>query len=236
MKKILNWISIIIAVLAIFLVYLIFTQKDRKGAINVAEETLQYLKNGCIMYDNYSLGRESKDLMTIRSAAGVLTDYFGKTELTDEAWLTGYAENQNLTGIILTDQNGELLAGSEAAEYGIWTDILKKKNILDIADNRFAEPFQLPIRRDVQIGPRGIIEIFLIKALFRVLDVRRVRELPPPVQGFMPRRLREVASQRSRFIVIPHEDRMRTFLVPLIPLRILPLVLPCTKSPCSHYQ
>lgn len=44
MKKILNWISIIIAVLAIFLVYLIFTQKDRKGAINVAEETLQYLK------------------------------------------------------------------------------------------------------------------------------------------------------------------------------------------------
>lgn len=135
MKKILNWISIIIAVLAIFLVYLIFTQKDRKGAINVAEETLQYLKNGCIMYDNYSLGRESKDLMTIRSAAGVLTDYFGKTELTDEAWLTGYAENQNLTGIILTDQNGELLAGSEAAEYGIWTDILKKKNILDIAQN-----------------------------------------------------------------------------------------------------
>ena len=80
------------------------------------------------MYDNYSLGRESKDLMTIRSAAGVLTDYFGKTELTDEAWLTGYAENQNLTGIILT-------AGSEAAEYGIWTDILKKKNILDIAQN-----------------------------------------------------------------------------------------------------
>ena len=78
MKKILNWISIIIAVLAIFLVYLIFTQKDRKGAINVAEETLQYLKNGCIMYDNYSLGRESKDLMTIRSAAGVLTDYLGK--------------------------------------------------------------------------------------------------------------------------------------------------------------
>lgn len=135
MKKILNWIPIIIAVLAIFLVYLIFTQKDRKSAINVAEETLQYLKNGCIMYDNYSLGRESKDLMTIRSAAGVLTDYFGKTELTDEAWLTGYAENQNLTGIILTDQNGELLAESEAAEYGIWTDILKKKNILDIAQN-----------------------------------------------------------------------------------------------------
>lgn len=135
MKKILNWIPIIIAVLAIFLVYLIFTQKDRKSAINVAEETLQYLKNGCIMYDNYSLGRESKDLMTIRSAAGVLTDYFGKTELMDEAWLTGYAENQNLTGIILTDQNGELLAESEAAEYGIWTDILKKKNILDIAQN-----------------------------------------------------------------------------------------------------
>ena len=74
-------------------------------------------------------------MMTIRSAAGVLTDYFGKTELTDEAWLTGYAENQNLTGIILTDQNGELLAESEAAEYGIWTDILKKKNILDIAQN-----------------------------------------------------------------------------------------------------
>ena len=49
-----------------------------------------------------------------------------------------------------------------------------RKNILDIADNRFAEPFQLPIRRDVQIGPRGIIEIFLIKALFRVLDVRHV--------------------------------------------------------------
>ena len=51
MKKILNWIPIIIAVLAIFLVYLIFTQKDRKSAINVAEETLQYLKNGCIMYE-----------------------------------------------------------------------------------------------------------------------------------------------------------------------------------------
>ena len=102
--------------------------------------------------------------------------------------ITGYGpEMQQDFAAVPAFRHGEHLTVRPHRIIHVHVRRVGRKNILDIADNRFAEPFQLPIRRDVQIDPRGIIEIFLIKALFRVLDVRRVRELPPPVQGFIPR-------------------------------------------------
>ena len=77
-----------------------------------AGEQLDQMKSICRKYENYRLAVMTKDLQALISKAGMLNWYSADVDLKDETALGKYAKDQYLSGLMVLDENLELVSST----------------------------------------------------------------------------------------------------------------------------
>ncbi len=131
----------------IFLVFLFLAvvhKGDRKDIINLADETLEFLESVCQRYDNYAEGQKSAALKEILDKAEGLAEFVSSKNLENSEFLFQFAENQELSGILVLDENLALSAEADLDgknSYEIWKEFVSvenKKDILEYKNKTFS--------------------------------------------------------------------------------------------------
>lgn len=129
-----------IVLLSLILFFLLLNgvyKSDQKSTISLASETISFLEGACQRYDNTTMNTAAESTQAVLSSAVTLKNHMDTSELEDTDFLSQYASEQRLTGILILDkalnQNaGVTLSGSDA--YSLW-----KKKIQNYNQNSFLE-------------------------------------------------------------------------------------------------
>ena len=77
-----------------------------------AGKQLDWMKSTCRKYENYRLAVMTKDLQALIDKAGMLNWYSVDVDLKDETALGKYAKDQYLSGLMVLDENLELVSST----------------------------------------------------------------------------------------------------------------------------
>ena len=97
----------------LILVTLLAIQSGKDEIRVSAEERLDQMKATCQKYENYRLGVVTKDLQAVISKAGMLNLYSVDVDLEDEDALEKYAKDQYLSGLMVLDENLDLVSSTK---------------------------------------------------------------------------------------------------------------------------
>ena len=104
-------------------------------------DRLSQVKSICQRYDDYQLGITTKDLQSVINKVRTLSLYAGSEELASPELLAGYARNQDLSGILVLDAQGQVTGSADLDGRDI-TPLLG--HIL--ADRQFSEVLVYPVK------------------------------------------------------------------------------------------
>lgn len=129
--------SCMIILLVFFLLFV--HETDRKDVSNLADETIDFLESVCQRYDGYAEGQHAVILKDIFDKAEGLRQFTATKRLESDDFLLKFAKSQDLTGILITDENmnpaGEAdVNGKDAGQ--IWHNFLLEENKKDILKNK----------------------------------------------------------------------------------------------------
>lgn len=139
-----NWtpyqVFLVIVLLSLILFFLLLNgicQNDQKTTLSLASETISFLEGACQRYDNNMINTTAESMQDVLSSAVTLKNHMTTSQLEDTEFLSQYASEQRLTGILVLDKDlspnaGVALSGSDA--YSLW-----KKKIQNYNQNSFLE-------------------------------------------------------------------------------------------------
>ena len=130
-------ISILLTLIFFFGLISVTYKNDLKTTKAMASETISFLKDSCQRYNNSALDSTTDSMQNILDKTIVLQNHISTSSLEDSTFLSQYASEQGLTGILILDENLQqvaavTLSGTDA--YSLW-----KKKILDYNQNPFSE-------------------------------------------------------------------------------------------------
>ena len=154
-------IAVLLTLILFFSLLNITYKNDLKTTTSLAAETISFLKSACQRYENTALDSAAESMHDVLSDAVTLKNHMGTATLEDSAFLSQYASEHNLTGILILDQDlsqtaGITLSGTDA--YTLWKDQIQNYNhnsFLSHANKSFSD--RVTIRKnsyDVAIVPR----------------------------------------------------------------------------------
>ena len=109
-KKGFSQLIIVIGIAIFLIIFALSSIRDRRNLENEIQGTLDYLKSQCISYDAVTASNKSKSLMWLSDEViEVVRDMERDNTAIDSNYLKNHADGQRLTGIIVTDENNELL-------------------------------------------------------------------------------------------------------------------------------
>ena len=126
----------IVLVLCAFL--LVMYRNDKKEISNLADETLDFLESVCQRYDGYTAGGKATALKEVYDKTFGLTQYVSDETLEDEAFLRDFAQHMELSGILVTDANNDLVAQVDEDGRDLYAQLasfLDNENKKDIVQN-----------------------------------------------------------------------------------------------------
>jgi signal transduction histidine kinase/CheY-like chemotaxis protein len=136
-KDRLTIISIIIGVVIFIAAFAYSTKKEERDAKEMINETLDFLNLQCIRYDNIMASNEMKDHAQLIGKVMELKNWLEAAENPmDEEFLKDYAKRQDVGGIIILSNDGELFADGciDGKSFEDWRDVLDDRNILDVVN------------------------------------------------------------------------------------------------------
>ncbi len=126
-----SWHLIWLGLLLFPLVIGISLQVCEQNARNAAEETLSFARARCQWYDNYISGKKTHALVTLQEKARILA---GHADMQTAENVQKFLFDENITGVLIVDQNLRLVLESDAHLYEDFWSILvspKVKTILE---------------------------------------------------------------------------------------------------------
>ena len=129
---------LVIVLLSLILFFLLLNgvyKSDQKSTLSLASETISFLEGACQRYDNTAMNTKAESMQDVLSAAVTLKNHMSTSQLEDTEFLSQYASEQRLTGILILDKDmnqtaGVTLSGTDA--YSLW-----KKKIQNYNQNAF---------------------------------------------------------------------------------------------------
>lgn len=126
------FLIVVLLTLILFFTLLNITYKnDLKTTTSLATETISFLKSTCQRYDNAALDSATESMHDVLIDATTLKKHISTEKLEDTEFLSQYASEHNLTGILILDQNlsqtaGITLSGTDA--YTLWKNQIQNYN------------------------------------------------------------------------------------------------------------
>ena len=129
------WIFAVGAVLFIA-AYLIFSYRDIENAAEVTRETLSMLDRQVVRFEGYQSNDETKSLIRLLDKTSEVSQRLARPSKQNTEFLDQYAYEQRLDGIIVLDENRNIVLKSSGVPDPIWLqkDLLNGQNIQDIID------------------------------------------------------------------------------------------------------
>ena len=130
-------IAFLLSLILFFLVLGGVYRNDLKTTKSLASETISFLEDSCQRYENSALDATTESLQDVLGETLTLKNHIDESKLTDTDFLSQYANEQNLTGILILDKDmnqkaGITLSGTDA--YTLW-----KSQIQNYNQNQFSE-------------------------------------------------------------------------------------------------
>lgn len=127
----------LVLILGVFLqaaVCAVHTRLDKRNAEEKMEQTLAFMKTQCIRYDNFQASDETKSLMCLIDKVKEFSRCLGKFDETSTESLKNYADEQKLAGLIILDENQQVVCeyNSDGGGYAAWEAVIQDNNIQDI--------------------------------------------------------------------------------------------------------
>ncbi len=144
---------LIIILLSLFLFFGLLGsiyRDDLKTTNSLASETISFLKDSCQRYDNTIMNSATESMQNILGEALTLKNHIASSTLEDTDFLSQYASEQNLTGILILDKDlnqdaAISLSGTDA--YSLW-----KHQIQNYNQNPFTEHPNKSLSDRITIG------------------------------------------------------------------------------------
>lgn len=113
-------------------------RNDKREISSLADETLGFIEAICSRYDGYEAGNKAVALKEILDKTKGLTECIDEKILENPDDLSTYVNEMDLSGAILTDEDGKLVMEVDAGTqdlYSEWESFLTNENKLDIVQN-----------------------------------------------------------------------------------------------------
>ena len=126
------FLIIVLLTLTLFFTILNITYKnDLKTTVSLASETISFLKSSCQRYDNVSLDSAAESMHDVLSDAVTLKNHIDTATLETTEFLSQYAAEHDLTGILILDRDlapaaSTTLSGTDA--YTLWKNQIPNYN------------------------------------------------------------------------------------------------------------
>lgn len=114
-----------------------FSYLNTDTAKKVTAETIEYIKNQCIRYDEISASDLTKSLFRIIDKTQDISRDIADFDDFSDAMLTKFITNHSITGIMVLDENGELENEycTDDTGYKEWQSFIKQNKVISIADD-----------------------------------------------------------------------------------------------------
>lgn len=143
---------VIVGIVLVGCVFTIFSYNNTENAKNVTAETIGYIKNQCIRYDEITSSDLAKSLFRIIDKTKEISrDLYEFNDYSDDT-MKRFIANHNLTGIMVLDEKGGIdnEIYSDDTGYNEWKSFIQQDNILSIVD----EPIKIYADR-MHASPSG---------------------------------------------------------------------------------
>lgn len=131
-------IVILLSLIFLFSLLGITCQKDKSNIVKLADETITFLEGVCQRYDNNKLDISADNQQNVYDKTLALRTYASSEQIKDTDYLSQYASEQHLTGILIL--NEQLGADNQATVSGkniasLWISRIKSQHYDSIMDH-----------------------------------------------------------------------------------------------------
>lgn len=143
---------LIVGIILIGCIFVLFSYNNTENAKNVTAETIEYIKNQCVRYDEITSSDLAKSLFRIiDKTKDISRDIHDFNDYSDNM-MKRFISNHNLTGIMVLDEKGGLdnEIYSDNTGYNEWKSFIQQDNILSVAN----EPIKIYADR-LHASPSG---------------------------------------------------------------------------------
>ena len=131
--------AILVCMVALFGVFLVgIINADKKETARLADETLTFLESICVRYDGYTAGNKAAAFKDVYDKVISLTEYATTEHMEDSNFLLTYSKRLGLSGVVVTDETGALIAQADENGhdvYTVWENVLTNENKMDIVES-----------------------------------------------------------------------------------------------------
>lgn len=132
----LGFFSVIAAgAICMLLLFCGYTQQYEQKALFSAEETLQFLKTSCLRCDRYNVESKRKILTHLRQSEETAKQYLTAEQIRNGDVLTDFCKKQNFTGMVVFDENFNIIGTSKDENYKVLADVFDEKIFNAVVDH-----------------------------------------------------------------------------------------------------
>lgn len=130
----LRWVSLVLSVVVLAVILVLLWGQDQKNVLATTNETIGFLKEQVVRYDNYMANDKTKSLVRLLDKTAELSRCLGLSGMTDQDLFDDYVYNQRLTGAVVVDETLRPIqqSGADGDTYAYWYDMLHSQNVTSI--------------------------------------------------------------------------------------------------------
>ena len=130
----LRWVSLVLSMVVLAVLLVVLGGQDQKNVLATTDETIDFLKEQVVRYDNYVTNDKTKSLIRLLDKTAELSRCLGLSGAADQDIFDDYVYNQRLTGAVVVDETLRPIQQSSADgdTYTYWHDMLHSQNVTSI--------------------------------------------------------------------------------------------------------
>ncbi|MBD9248045.1 MAG: response regulator [Clostridiales bacterium] len=130
----LRWVSLVLSMVVLAVLLVLLWGQDQKNVLATTNETIDFLKEQVVRYDNYVTNDKTKSLIRLLDKTAELSRCLGLSGTADQDIFDDYVYNQRLTGAVVVDETLRPIQQSSADgdTYAYWYDMLHSQNVTSI--------------------------------------------------------------------------------------------------------
>ena len=130
----LRWISLVLSAAVLAVILVVLWGQDQENILTTTNETIDFLKERVVRYDNYIANDKTKSLVRLLDKTAELSRCLSLSGTIDQKLFDDYVYNQRLTGAVIVDKDLNLVQESsqDGDPYAYWSDMLRSKNVAEI--------------------------------------------------------------------------------------------------------
>lgn len=130
----LRWVSLVLSMVVLAVLLVVLWGQDQKNVLATTDETIDFLKEQVVRYDNYVTNDKTKSLIRLLDKTAELSRCLGLSGAADQDIFDDYVYNQRLTGAVVVDETLHPIqqSSTDGDTYAYWYDMLHSQNVTSI--------------------------------------------------------------------------------------------------------